>query len=396
MKNISKYLTASILSMSLLTVMAGAAIAPALGVIKAHFVGAPNLLIQFIISIPALFIVFTNLAFPCFCKLFKTRTLALLGLLIYTICGTIPFFVNNIYIILIFRAILGVSVGMIMPLSTGLLSFYFPPEKQAELMGLSAAMNQMGGVVATLLAGILANISWDFAFLVYLLGFMAITMVAMFLHNERLGRKGDINVLSFGARIKKFHPSVIGMFLCMSLFFVYPSNFAMIAGKQTTLSLNAITIIMVGLDAIAFFVGLYFGHIMKTFRMQMKYFAPCGFILGYLIFILSGKLGALLAGSAIIGIANGIGIPYLNTIASIKGGTDAVTTVIPLISASLYLGQFLSPIYISALGNKLFSNALTAPYYIAVIVGVIYLVQVYTTRHFQALPPCRKIKDPVF
>jgi hypothetical protein len=35
-----------------------------------------------------------------------------------------------------------------MPLSTGLLAFYFPPEEQARLMGLSAAMNQMGGVVA--------------------------------------------------------------------------------------------------------------------------------------------------------------------------------------------------------------------------------------------------------
>ena len=35
----------------------------------------------------------------------------------------------------------------------GLLAFYFPPEEQARLMGLSAAMNQMGGVVATLLAG---------------------------------------------------------------------------------------------------------------------------------------------------------------------------------------------------------------------------------------------------
>ncbi|MCI1720632.1 MAG: MFS transporter [Bacteroidales bacterium] len=390
MKNISKYLTASILSMSLLTVMAGAAIAPALGVIKEHFAGTPNLLIQFIISIPALFIVFTNLAFPYFCKLFKTRTLALIGLLIYAICGTIPFFSNDIYIILIFRAILGVSVGMIMPLSTGLLSFYFPPEKQAELMGLSAAMNQMGGVVATLLAGMLANISWNFSFLVYLLGFIAVAMVAIFLPNERLGGKSDIQIPSFCARIKKFHPSVIGMFLCMSLFFVYPSNFAMIAGKQTALSLNAVTIIMVALDVIAFFVGLCFGRMMQIFRMQMKYFAPCGFIIGYLIFILSGELWALLAGSAIIGIANGAGIPYLNTIASIKGGKDAVTTVMPLISASLYLGQFLSPIYISALGNKLFSNALTAPYYIAVIVGGIYLIQVYTTRHFQALPPAEK------
>ncbi len=35
---------------------------------------------------------------------------------------------------------MGVSVGMIMPLSTGLLAYYFPPEKQAGLMGLSAAL----------------------------------------------------------------------------------------------------------------------------------------------------------------------------------------------------------------------------------------------------------------
>lgn len=387
MKKISKYLTASILSMSLLTVMAGAAIAPALGVIKEHFSSAPGLLIQFIISIPALFIVFTNLAFPYFCRLFKTRTLALIGLLIYSVCGTLPYFCNNIYIILVLRGILGISVGMIMPLSTGLLSFYFSKERQAELMGLSAAMNQMGGVVATLLAGILASVSWNFSFFVYLLGFIAVAMIAINLPNERLGKKDNVQVPSFGTRIKRFHPSVIGMFLCMSLFFVYPSNFAIIVSKQTDLSLNAVTIIMVSLDVIAFIVGLAFGSMMKPFRMQMKYFAPCGFIIGYLIFILSGKMWALLAGSAVIGIANGVGIPYLNTIASIKGGKEAITTVMPLVSAGLYLGQFLSPIYISCLGNALFNKTITAPYIVAVIVGFIYLIQVYATRHFQALPP---------
>jgi hypothetical protein len=31
-------------------------------------------------------------------------------------------------------------------------------------------MNQMGGVVATFLAGMLAGISWNYAFLVYLTG----------------------------------------------------------------------------------------------------------------------------------------------------------------------------------------------------------------------------------
>ena len=51
---VSKRVTATILSMSLLTVMAGAAIAPALGIIKAHFSEADALLVQLIVSMPAL------------------------------------------------------------------------------------------------------------------------------------------------------------------------------------------------------------------------------------------------------------------------------------------------------------------------------------------------------
>jgi hypothetical protein len=62
--NVSRRVTATILSMSLLTVMAGAAIAPALGIIKVHFSEVPAMLVQFIISMPALLIIITNLFFP--------------------------------------------------------------------------------------------------------------------------------------------------------------------------------------------------------------------------------------------------------------------------------------------------------------------------------------------
>ena len=59
MKNIAsnqKTLTVSILSLSLLTVMAGAAVAPALGVIKEHFADSDQLFVQMIISMPALYL----------------------------------------------------------------------------------------------------------------------------------------------------------------------------------------------------------------------------------------------------------------------------------------------------------------------------------------------------
>ena len=160
---VSRRVTATILSMSLLTVMAGAAIAPALGIIKAHFAEAPQLLVQFIVSMPALLIIVTNLFFLPVSRRLRTRAIATTGLLLYVAAGAGCFFVDDIWVLLAMRALLGVSVGLIMPLSTGLLAYYFPPEEQARLMGLSAAMNQMGGVVTTLLAGLLATVKTAYA-----------------------------------------------------------------------------------------------------------------------------------------------------------------------------------------------------------------------------------------
>jgi len=377
-----KRLLYTILSISLLTVMAGAAIAPALGVISAHFSGRNPLLIQLIVSLPALFIILTNLLFPLISRWMKTRALALTGLSLYVLAGGGAFFVDNIWILLGFRAFMGISVGMIMPLSTGLLAYYFPPEEQPRLMGLSAAMNQMGGVIATFLAGMLAGISWNCAFLVYLLGVAAIVLVALFLPDEQLKSSGGISL----SLLKRFHPSVVGMFLVMILFFIYPTNFALNA--TGTLSETGVTLVMVGLDVVALIMGLSFGTFMKLFPSHMKFAAPLFFMGGYICLAEGNSLMLLLAGSALIGIANGIGVPYLNTIGSVKAGKDAATTVIPLLSAALYLGQFLSPLIVSPIATA----AKMSPYTVGVGIAFLYLVQAILTRKKQMLPdlPSRK------
>ena len=138
----STKITFTILSISLLTVMAGAAVAPALGTIQQHFSDSPETLVRFIVSIPALFIIVTNLLFSIVCRFLRTRSLALFGLILYVACGMGAFFADNIVGLLVLRALLGVSVGFLMPLSTGLLVYYNPPEKIADLLGISAAMNQ--------------------------------------------------------------------------------------------------------------------------------------------------------------------------------------------------------------------------------------------------------------
>ncbi len=387
---VSQRVTATILSMSLLTVMAGAAIAPALGIIRSHYADVSNVLIQLIVSIPALFIIATNMFFIPISRRLRTRSIATTGLLLYVVAGGGCFFVSNIYLLLALRALLGVSVGLIMPLSTGLLAYYFPPERQASLMGLSAAMNQLGGVVATLLAGLLATIQWNYAFLVYLLGVVALIMVWLWLPDEQLGTSNKRGKPFAPKQLLKFHPSVVGMLLLMIIFFIFPTNFAIISSHQTQLSTELVTIIMVGLDVVALFVGLYFGRFMRYMPKMMKYVAPVCFFVGYLSYIYSSVI-MILIGSVFIGIANGIGVPYLNTIASIKGGKNSATTVMPLLSAALYLGQFISPLVVMPLSSSLFGTTdVTSPYKVGMIICVVFLLQVISTRHFQSLPPAEK------
>ena len=388
MSQVNKKLTDTILSMSLLTVMAGAAIAPALGVIKEHFSTSPALLVQFIVSIPALLIIITNLFFLNISRHFGTRQIALAGLMLYVLAGAGCFLADDIYVLLTLRVLLGVSVGLVMPLSTGLLAYYYPPEQQAHLMGLSAAMNQMGGVVATLLAGLLAGIGWQWAFLVYLLGVFAIVMVVRYLPDEHLGSANKRGIPFQPRQLLKFHPSVNGMLLLMMIFFIYPTNFAITAHEQMGLGLHTTTLIMVGLDLIVFFAGLVFGQLMQIFRTPIKYFAPLFFLVGYLCFALAHGILLLLVGAVFTGVANGVGVPYLNTIASIKGGRNSATTVMPLLSASLYLGQFLSPVIVTPLAKIVFGDSdVAGAYKIGIVLCVIFLIQVYTTRHYQSLPP---------
>lgn len=341
-----KELTISILSLSLLTVMAGAAVAPALGIIKEYFSDTDPMLVQMIISIPAIFIVITNMIFPALCRKYRAKSLLMAGLLLYTVGGCIAGLFSNIYAVLACRAFVGIGVGIIMPMSTGLLTFYYTRDKQDRLMGYSSAMNQMGGAVATLLSGILSGISWRASFLVYMLGLISIVLCLAFLPNERIGAKESSH--SKGV-FKEYYPFIIAMFMLMLTFFVFPAEFAMETAKEGIIPHSYVAVIMAGLDIVAFFGGLSFVYIKARIGGKTKFAAPVMFLIGYLMLEILGGWAGALGGAFFIGFANGLGIPFIISTASRKAGRAAATTVMPLISAALYLAQFLTPMILTAI-----------------------------------------------
>ncbi|MGM9591706.1 MAG: MFS transporter [Oscillospiraceae bacterium] len=370
-----KTLTVSILSLSLLTVMAGAAVAPALGVIKEYFADSDQLFVQMIISMPALFIVLTNLFFGRLAERFGARTLVISGLLLYTAGGCAAGLFDSIGLVLAMRALVGIGVGIIMPLSTGLLSYYFPPERQEGLMGWSSAMNQMGGVAATLISGLLANISWRLSFLVYLMGLISIVLCLAFMPNDRIGAAQPAKEKGSGGAFGKYYTHIIAMFLLMTAFFLYPANFAIVTAAEGIIPAKYTSVIMAGMDLVAFFGGLLFVSVKRLCGRYTKYAAPALFFVGYaLLAFTDGGWAGVLAGSACVGFANGCGVPCIISAASREAGRSAATDVMPLISAALYLAQFLSPFILSLVRDITASGAVRLPYYTAVAVSAALLL----------------------
>ena len=335
-----------------------------------------------IISIPAIFIVITNFIFPKLCRTFGAKTLVIIGLLFYTAGGCAAGLFSNIALVLVMRALVGIGVGIIMPLSTGLLAFYFPPRMQGKLMGQSSAMNQMGGVVATLLSGILAGFSWRASFLVYLMGLISIVLCGIFMPDEKIQQQTEDGEKKKAGRVfRENYVYVVGMFLLMTIFFIYPSNFAMETVADGVIPQQLIAVIMAMMDFVAFIGGLTFVKARRVCKGKTKYLAPVLFFIGYLLMALPGGWAGTLTGSAMIGFANGAGIPFIISEASMKAGKSAAVTVLPLISAALYLAQFLCPVIMSAVTAVLGGIVPHLPYYFAALLALIFCLWSSQIRH---------------
>jgi len=369
----------TILSLSLLTVMAGAAIAPALSAIQNYFSDVDAFFIRMVISLPALFIFITSFIFPKLTKRFTLKTLVMASLIIYLACGLLGAICNNIWLLLILRAGLGIGVGMMMPLSTGLLAFYFPPADQPTLMSLSAAMNNVGGIIATFISGLLATIDWHLSFLVYLMGVIAFLFCIVFLPNDMLKseKPADGNnkqdTPSLGKVFKAHYALVIAIFLHMTTFYLYPSNFAMETAAAGIMPLHVIPIVMALLSCLGFVGGLMYIKVRRVLYTNIRFMSPIMYIIGYILLGFGNSFITSLLGSLVIGYALGQGMPMIMSEGSARMGKIAAATIMPLLSASLYLGQFLSPVMVSGV-YAIMGDIPKLPFLWGIVLGAIYLL----------------------
>ena len=165
-------------SVSALTSLPGLAVSPILGELSTIFPHATELDIQMLTSLPSLLIIpFVLLAGKLAEKRDFIRLLRV-GLWLFAASGVLYLFSSRMWQLMAVSALLGIGAGLIIPLSTGLISRYFTGEYRVRQFRYSSAITNMTLVVATAVTGYLAEVHWRLPFAVYLLPLISLVLSA--------------------------------------------------------------------------------------------------------------------------------------------------------------------------------------------------------------------------
>ena len=217
-------LKASILSISLLTVMASAAISPALAKIHQAFRGTDPTLIKLVLTLPSLLIIPFSLLCGWLVKRVQKKYILLVGLVIYFFGGIGGALAQNITQLLIIRAIFGMGVGLVIPLSTSLIADFYEGTERTKMMGYSGSVSHFGGVIFLLVSGWLACISWRYAFAVYGLSLLIFLMILFWLPEPQIKKAAGPAKAKLPFAV--YVCAVLGA-LMMIAFYAAPTNLAM-------------------------------------------------------------------------------------------------------------------------------------------------------------------------
>jgi MFS family permease len=166
-------------------------ISPALPQMAAVFSGLDNaeFKVKLVLTIPALLIAVFSPITGHFIERYGRLRILWLSLVIYAISGTGGYFLDNLYHILISRAVLGMSVGMSMTIVITLIADYFDGMERQKFVGIQIAFMSMGGILFISLGGILADLGWRYPFLIYLSSLLVLPLSILFLYEPAVMAK---------------------------------------------------------------------------------------------------------------------------------------------------------------------------------------------------------------
>lgn len=340
----------SISSLLMISMTASAILAD----IQAYFVGVDPSLISMVLTIPALMgLVFAFASGPLSLRLPK-KSLVIFGLVCGLAGGMIAllFGSTSIYVLLACSLLLGIAQGMNSTMSMALIADYFVAEESGALMGLQSAFVNGGSMVLLFSSGMLAGISWQMSYLVYLVFIPVIVIVIKNLPRDHAPAHAADSHQEKSARLNgRVYFTALTMFLFGVFLFVFQTNVAMFVVGNGLGDASTSGLINTAMSAAGMLTGILFGRMQRVLK---KLVIPVSLLvggLGMLLIFMLGSLPSLFIGAMCCGFC----LATINPAGTFQAANAVHPSIsslaIAVVTASTSVGIFVSPILSNGVAN---------------------------------------------
>ncbi|CUA88860.1 Predicted arabinose efflux permease, MFS family [Chelatococcus sambhunathii] len=339
---------ATLLATGVLTIMSAATIAPALPAMQAHFAGTEQvaLMTRLVLTIPALAIALVALPVGSLIDRWGRRPFLISAIGLYGIAGMSGLVLDSLGAILFSRALLGVAVAIIMTTATALVGDYLAGPARDRFLGLQSAAIGGGGLLCLTGGGLLAEIDWRAPFALYGMAFLLMPAVIAFIAEPARSAANR----SAPGEAPAGSPAALALLLTAAalnsvIFYLVPTQLPFhlrelghAAPSRAGLAIGLFTLAQA-------VVAFGFGRLRRSWSGTTMFGMGFGLMAaGYGLVAMAESYVAVVAAIIVTGFGMGLVIPNLSATALTVAPPALRGRVAGGLTASIFLGQFLSPL----------------------------------------------------
>lgn len=345
----SALVTATVLAVSSLTILANATIAPSLPGIAAAFAGTPGAegLAGLALSLPSLSIVLSAGLFGWLCDRVDPLRVLVVAMTLYAVAGAAGALAPTMPTLLVGRFVLGFGVAGTMTVATLLASRLWEGEARARFMGRQFAATSLVGVFLLVGGGFLAELDWRAPFLIYLVALptalLAWTTLGRSVPRRPALATRGIAPLAFPWRAFAL-PGALACFT-MTVFYLIPTRLPFHLAEIGIPSPSAAGTAVAAVTLAGIPGSLWFGRLRTRFEPHVIGAASFAVIAaGFVVISLADTLPFVIAGTLAVGAGLGPSFPNFMAWLMARMPDAAKGRASGLFTVAVFGGQFISPL----------------------------------------------------
>lgn len=370
-------------SVSALTSLPGLAVSPIMGQLSDIFPSATELELQMLTSIPSLLIIPFMLLAGRLAERVGYAKVLYVGLVVFLLSGVLCFFADSIGKLIVVSGLLGVGAGMIIPLSTALVSRCFVGEYRSRQFGLVSAISNLTLVAATAFTGYLATVYWKLPFVVYLFPVISLFLVPWIFRCNAVGvdesdDSGIAHSESGGLNVKVLIGNMLYYLLVTYVVLVVTLNLPFLLEEYGYHSGSAGVLISLFFLAIML-PGFFINTIRRLVEERFRFLSLVVIAMG-LFMLLFHSLPIMTIGCFVVGFGYGVAQPLIYESTARVAPSSRASVAMAWVMVMNYVAIVLAPFVMDAAQMFFHTKSEQFPFVLNGVVATLFAVLLFFRR----------------